>query len=144
MARTARLCVLRLLPSIKTLSDSFQLIKTWGENPVKGHKFCFFFCKDQSLCVYKSTHVGASCDHVTLQVAVVLGPRAEHPRGGGSSVQHEDLRRKRSMYLSSKTLEDATVSCPLGEYAVGYLQCIVLKTQHNVESCGREDLPRLG
>lgn len=75
---------------------------------------------------------------MTLQVAVVLGPRAEHPRGGGSSVQHEDLRRKRSMYLSSKTLEDATVSCPLGEYAVGYLQCIVLKTQHNVESCGRE------
>lgn len=42
------------------------------------------------------------------------------------------------MYLSSETLEDATVSCPLWEYTVGYFQCLALSTWHNVESCGTE------
>lgn len=47
------------------------------------------------------------------------------------------------MYLSSETLEeetleDMTVSCPLWKYAVGYLQCLVLSTRYNVESCGRK------
>lgn len=42
------------------------------------------------------------------------------------------------MYLSretpeEETLEDVTVSCPLWKYTVGYLQCFVLSTRHNVD-----------